>query len=345
VNILRRLLGGSRAETGQTGLDRERIGQAVERIVGLSPQLRLARRYQARLEPAIATSLKYVGDLVASLPEPREASAAAWSSDPYIHAFFAAPDDIARTLSRSTDVRAYFEQNPDVSEVYAVLGMAMDERRTAGLALHGETIHRDVPQTIVSFSDHRARICGRTQAELREEIVRRVVDQLGLDALAGIAADKTRRDFLEQDRALLKTRLQLLDRQGAGMRAVLGSEDADAAKAEEVARLQQQLEENERNLQSLGMRAEALDRDLDQLCAVFADPSPHIYIENKRLRLDKMNVVQPEAAAQAAEEFTFQVARLPTTPPQMRAFTLVRFTRDQWLPATHLLDEAARLLI
>ncbi len=309
----------------------------------MNPQLRLARRYQAQLEPAVATSLKYVSDLVAALPAPREASAAAWSTDPYMHAFFVAPDDIARALSRSTDLRTYFEQNPDVPEAYAVLGMAMTERHILGVALEGETMRRDVLQTTVSFSDHQVRMCGRTDPDLRLEIIRRIVDQLGLDGLARIAEDKSRRDMLEQERALLKTRLLLLERQGAGMRAVLGSDVAP--KSEEMARLQEQIEENEKNLDSLGLRAEAVERALNRVCEVLADPSPLIYIESRQFRLDNMNVMLPENSTQAGEEVTIQIARVPTTPPQMRAFALVRFARGDLLPAANLFDEAARLLI
>lgn len=342
MGILSRLLHGDRAVGAQRNGDTQQTGEAVERIVRLSPQLRLARRYQARLAPAVATSLKYVGDLVASLPAPREASAAAWSSDPYIHAFFVAPEDIARALSRSATLRAFFDQNADVPEACAVLGMAMTERHILGVALEGETMRRDVMQATLSFSDHQVRICGRTESDLRQEIVRRIVDQLGLEGLSRIAADKSRRDQLEQERALLKTRLQLLERQGIGMRSVLGGEAAE--ESAELVRLQEQIEENERNLNDLGIRTEALERELDQLCDVLADPGPHIYIERKRVRLNKMNVVLPENSTQAGEEIALQIARVPTTPPQMRAVALVRFARRELLPATNMLDEAARLL-
>jgi hypothetical protein len=40
----------------------------------------------------------------------------------------------------------------------------------------------------------------------------------------------------------------------------------------------------------------------------------------------------------------FQVAQVPTVPPQLRAFTLVRFARADLRSPSGLLDEAARLL-
>lgn len=320
----------------------QQISELVERIMKLHPQLRLARRSQARLAPAVATSLEYVGKLVDSVPAAREASATAWATDPCIHAFFASADDVASAISRSTELRMHFEQNPDLPEAYAVLGMEMTERHILGVGLEGETLRRDVPQTTVSFSDHQVRVCGRTDAELRVEIVWRLLDQLALEGLARIAAAKTRRDLLARERALLKTRLQLLERQGAGIRAVLGSDVA--AESGELAQLQAQIEENERSLESLGLQEDALDRELDRVCEVFAEPERHIYVARKRLRLDRMNVVMEGKSAQVGEEIEFQIARIPTTPSRMRTFSLIRFARADLLPAKNMLDEAARLL-
>lgn len=339
MSILSRLLGREPLEAGQ---DKRLACEIEDRLLRLNPQLRLVRHHQSRLEPAIATAISYVSAIVDKVPPAREASAAAWAADPYIHAFFAAPDDIAQALSRSADLRAFFDHHPDASEAWAVLGMAMREKRILGAALEGEMLRSDVLQMTVSFSDHQVRMCGRTDAELRADIVRRLVDQLGLDGLARIALDKERRDILEQERALLKTRLQMLERQGVGLRSVFGHEAGpDAAELDE---LQEQIAENERNLGSLGIRSEALERELSQLCAVLSDPAPHIYVESRQFRLDRMNVVQPPASAAASADLTIELARIPTTPPQQRAFALVRFARADLLPPTSMLDEASRLL-
>jgi hypothetical protein len=321
---------------------RMRAAQAATRIVDQSPHLRMARRCEARLEAAVASAIRYLDGVVAAIPPAREASAAAWALDPCIHAFFAAPTDIALALSRSADLRAFFDQNPALTEAYGVLGMALDEKRILGVALEGETMRRDVVRETVSFSDHQVRICGRTEAELREEIVRRLVDQLGIEGLTRYAADQSRRGALEQERALLKTRLLLLERQGVGVRAMVGGEAA--AGAEETERLHQQMAENEAALADLGMRSEALDRELGQLCDVLSEPGAHLYVETRQYRLNKMNVVLEPGSSEAGDEIAFQVARIPGTPPQMRAFALVRFARAELMPATSLLDEAARLL-
>jgi hypothetical protein len=335
MGILSRLLHSDNPDT-------EQINEMVERIVALHPPLRLARRYRAHLAPAVAASLNYLGDLAESVPAPREASAAAWATDPYIRAFFVNAGEVAQAISRSADLRAHFERNPDVQEAYAVLGMEMTERHILGVGLEGETLRRDVPQTTLSFSDHQVRICGNDEAELRMDIVRRLLDQLALEGLERIAAGKSRRDVLERERALLKMRLQLLERQGVGIRGMVGS--ASATEPDELAQLQTEMEENERNLASLGIQTDALDRELETVRGVFAQPEQHIFLSSRRVTLDRSNVVLEAASAHAGTELEFHFARIPTTPPRTRAFSLVRLARADMLPAKSMLDEAARLL-
>jgi hypothetical protein len=339
MGLLARLLHGGHAPDEAR---RGRIGESVGRIVAMSPQLRLARRCESRLEPAVDTAIVHLDALVATIPPPREANAGAWATDPFIHAFFAGPEDIAPVVSRSEDLRAFFDQNPDLPEAYGVLGMAMAEKHVFGVALEGETMRRDVMQETISFSDHQVRMCARSESELRAEIVRRLVDQLGVEGLTRFASDQARRGVLEQERALLKTRLLLLERQGVGMRSMLG--DELAAGADELERLREQMAGNEREIEALGIRSETLDRQLGHLCAVLSEPGAHIYVERKRVRLNKMNVVLAPGSAEAGDEITFEVARIPTNPPRQRAFALVRFARCDLLPAASLLDQAERLL-
>lgn len=341
MKILGRLLRTNNSDSPDNP-ESEQVNPMVERVAALHPPLRLARRYRAHLAPAVAASLRYLGDLAQSVPAPREASAAAWATDPYIRAFFVNADEVAQAMSRSADLRAYFERNPDAQEAYAVLGMEMTERHILGVGLEGDTLRRDVPQTTLSFSDHQVRICGNNEAELRTEIVHRLFDQLALEGLERIAAGKSRRDVLQRERALLKTRLQLLERQGAGVRGMVGS--APAVKLDEVAQLQKNMEENERNLASLGMQSDALERELDTVCDVLAHPEQHVFLSRRRVTLDRSNVELEAANAHAGTELELHFARIPTTPPRTRAFSLVRFARADLLPAGSMLDEAARLL-
>ncbi|MFP4896283.1 hypothetical protein [Paraburkholderia sp. EG304] len=166
-----------------------RVAEMIDRVIAMNPRLRLARHYKERLRQAVSVSPTYIDDLIRSPPAPHEANAAAWSTDPLIRVFFATPDDLVKAFSRSEELRAYYARNSNLTEAYATLGMAMFQRHVLGVAAEGDEMRHDVPQTTHCFSDHRVRVCGKSDADLREEIARRLVDQLALEGLSRLAAD------------------------------------------------------------------------------------------------------------------------------------------------------------
>jgi hypothetical protein len=113
----------------------------------------------------------------------------------------------------------------------------------------------------------------------------------------------------------------------------------------ELAHLQAQIDENDRNLAELGSQTDALDRQLETIRDVLAQPASHVYVTTKKLRLNRMNVVVEDAASEDGAEIEFRVARIPASPAGMRAFSLVRFARADLLPAPSMDDAAKRLLI
>jgi hypothetical protein len=321
----------------------KQVDAAIERIAESNPRLRLAPRYKTRLAPAVEISLNFANTVAQALPAPREASAAAWTQDPVIRAFFVSPEDLCQAFSRSHELRDYFEQNPGVQEAHALLGMALNERKTLGVVQQGDTVHRDVPRTTVSFGDHRARVCAGDEITLRAEITRRIVDELALRGLELITADQQRRDMLQQDRALLKTRLSLLERRGSGMRSALSGNESPDPSA--LAKLHAELEDNERQLAELGGHVDALRRDLERVHDVLSEPGQHLPVTERQLRLDAMNVLQTDGSPQPGVDLNLKVAHFTTEPPQTRAFALVRFPRSELRSASDILDEAARLLV
>ncbi|WP_321956574.1 hypothetical protein [Paraburkholderia bannensis] len=313
----------------------------VERLTVLSPSLKLARAYRERLVPALATSQAHIVELVARLPPAHEASAANWLADPYIHAFFAAPDDIAHVLSRSPELHAWFDSHPLARETWAVLGMAMNERRGFGVAQHGDQVHNDVAQTTLSFDDHQVRVCGESEADLRAQIVQRVVEQIALEGLAQIGADESRRGALEEERALLRTRRQLLTRQGAGTQRMVGERaQADAA---ELARLEVEIAANEQQLAALGLKTDAIEHELEVICDVLGHPAQHANVEMRAVTLSPMNVVMEPAGGGA--QIVFPLAHIPASPAGVRAFSLVRFARADLIALPKVLDADSRFVI
>ncbi|MGF6383531.1 hypothetical protein OKW31_006532 [Paraburkholderia atlantica] len=162
---------------------------------------------------------------------------------------------------------------------------------------------------------------------------------MALEGLARLAAD--RHALVAKGRELIAARVALLERRGVGMRSVVGgSQDADS---DELARLENQIAENTRNLAALRVPTELIDLQLDRVCEVFSTPAEHIYVEKRRLRLDLMNVIRNDDT-EASREIELRLARIPGDPPRMRAFILVRFARDELLPAGLHVDAATRAM-
>jgi hypothetical protein len=57
-----------------------------------------------------------------------------------------------------------------------------------------------------------------------------------------------------------------------------------------------------------------------------------------------MIVVVEGEDMQEGEELAFRIASVPTMPPRIRAFSLIRFARTSMLPQRKVFDEAEQLL-
>jgi len=316
-----------------------RIGDAVARVLAMNPRLKSARRHEARLAQSLHTALSYTDDLVASLPAVRDANAQAWSSDPVMRSLFATPGDLAQAFSRSEALRALFERDAGSTEAYAVLGMAMIERHILGVALEGDSIRHDVPQTTLCFSDHRVRICSGSEEGLRNEIGCRLIDQLALAGFESLAAN--RRDLADQSRTLIDKRIALLQSQGAGLRGVVGEPAATAP--DELARIQTEIENNSRALARLRVPEQSLELELECVCNVFQHPADHLHIKSRHIRIDSMNVVQAPAS-KAGTDIEFHFARIPGKRAAIRSFVLVKFPRRELLPGGLVIDAAMQAL-
>jgi hypothetical protein len=319
------------------------IREATDYVVKVTnPRLTLVSRYRERLAPAVKAAIEHLRGVATTLPVPREASAASWASDPSIHAFFAVADDVPRLFSRSQEVQAFFARESAAPDVCAVLGMALVKQNGLGMAMHGEVMRRDVPQTTFSFTDHKMRILAASESELRREIGRRVLDQLAMQVLARAGEAQSRRQSLEHERALLRTRLRILQQQGTGLGSMAGG--GDAAREQDLPGVEVRLEENERELAALGVGADALEHALDDLVDVLSHPGREIEFASSRVLLTPMNVLVDGEVTEPGREVEFHSVQLAGNPASGRAFTLVRFSRADLLAGGLRLDDADRLL-
>ncbi len=321
----------------------ETVRWAVEKAITLTnPRLKLLSNCHKRLTPAVETTIQFLRAQAQALPQVRPVSSMVWSSDPVLRAFFVAPSDIPTLLGRSDNLRTLFDKVPELDEAYLVLGMAFNEQRVFGMALHGDMVQRDVAQTSVSFSDHRARICGRDESRLRRVVGVEVFEYLLAHALSEIGEERSERQELQANRSLIRARLRLLQQHGPGLGSMFGAAPAEHS---EQARLEAELLENERQLEAIGSSESALEAELECLQAVLASPQRYLHIEAKRLRLNSMNVVLNETSTDEAADVDFAVAELSGSPPMRRAFVLARVARSE-LPSPQKInfDDVTRYL-
>ncbi|MDR5740929.1 hypothetical protein [Caballeronia sp. LZ016] len=319
--------------------------EALERVLRIAPHVRLANRHEARLASGVGAALRYARELVDALPAPRDATPAAWADDPYLRAMFATADDIARVIGQSHELRGWFDTHYAAEHAYAVLSSRFAERRVLAVASEGGVLRSDVPRVAVSFDDKRIRICDETDAALRREIVLRVIEQLALEGMSRVAAHEAQREALQEARALLAARMQMLGRRGAGMSGLGGASAAFGDASTDFARLQRDIADNESALAALGSRAEAVEQQLGAIVDVFAEPSALIRITQRGLRVNQMNLIVEEGSDEHAADLTLVLAHLPMQPPETRAVDIVRIARRDMPPAGTALDDAVHWVL
>lgn len=331
------------AQFDPDGVSEEMVRAAVDKAITLTnPRLAVLPSCQRRLTPAVETTIEFLRTLVQALPSVHTLSSAIWSADPALRAFFVAPTDIPVVLGRSDNLRTLFNKFPELDEACLILGMAFNEQRTFGMALQGEMVQRDVVQTSVSFSDHRAHLCGRDESRLRRVVGVQVFEYLLAQALAEIGEERVERQELEGNRALIRARLRLLQQQGPGLGSMFSS--PPAARGEQ-ARLEAELLDNERQLQAIGGGETALEAELECLQTVLENPGRYLRVEQKQLRLTTMNVVTEKTSSEMASEVDFAIAELTGAQKVRRAFVLARVARSEVpSPAKINFDDAARYL-
>jgi hypothetical protein len=161
---------GRNKDESPSGPEGVAIQAAIEQLVeAVDPRIRFIRGYQKKLRPGVEAALKHARDIVARIPGPFALDTESWRREPVVNAAFARADELPAAVSRSVEVREFFEQGAGKSlpECFALFGMQRQERRIFGKALVGELIQSDVVQTTVSFADYRLIVPATTLDELR----------------------------------------------------------------------------------------------------------------------------------------------------------------------------------
>jgi hypothetical protein len=311
-------------------LSEEMVRWAVDKAVTLTnPRLKLVPNCHKRLAPSVETTIRFLQELGKLLPAVRSMSTETWSADAALRAFFVSPSDMKDVLARADGLRTLFGKYPELNEAYLVLGMAFTEQRVFGLGLQGDRVQRDVAQVTMNFSDHKMRLCGPNEAVLRRIIGVEIFEYLISRALSEIGSERSERQELQASRSLIRARLRLLQQHGPGLGSMLGEAPAEAS---QQARLEAELLENERQLETMGGGETVLEGELETLKSVLDNPQCYLSIEPRRIRLSSMNVVLDETDTVSGAEVDFSVIDLKGATPHYRAFVIGRLGRSELPP-------------
>ncbi|OHC69944.1 MAG: hypothetical protein A2045_02740 [Rhodocyclales bacterium GWA2_65_20] len=300
------------------------IAQAVKTV---DPRLVTVGGYERRLAPAVRHALAYCDGLVESIPGPIDINVQSFAADPLVHAFFAAPGDIARMLGASREVRNFIADpaNLAAAEFFAMIGMRRKEKTVLGLEMHGEVIQEGAPQRLLYFADH----------TLHEMSTDPAVTRLRLRAAAFESLAKSFVGHLEDLRARRQDLRNAWDQERARARSA-SAHDADAVAAQR----RQELE------QSLRAAAESLEPGhvLEAFAAWLAAPESRLHLEETSVAVDRLGVMADPARDGAAVQ-TLTLPELIGRDRRRWIVLLTRISREDALRAQQESAQATRYLI
>ena len=308
-----------------------RVKQAIElAVIGIDAGLRVVKDYESRMLPAVESALAHCSALAAVIPGPIDLRPDAWERDSSVRALFVQSVEIDQLLGRSLELLAFAAQpaHAGVDEMCAVISLMRTEQKVLGWANHGEILHKDAVQRTVSFSRHRLLAPSVSEAELRREIEWRAYEHLAVNALGYLLRSAGAEPPRGRVSALLRERLQLLQRTRAGLEAMHQPPVANEAAFHS---LRQQLVENGRQVASLHRRTNTLEERLARVIEVLAKPADVIAFRRIEDRLTSLNIV---AGADAEVATELRLAEISTKGAQTFARTtaIVRLNRCQLKP-------------
>ena len=302
----------------------EDLRRAIDRGVALADPLMMAvPRYERKLAASVRGALDYCAQLVLDIPGPVDINGQVFGEDPLVHAFFSGTEQIAEMLGRSQALRDFVGGPAAASaaeEFFALLGMRRHERKVMGAGLHGDQVRREVPQTLLYFSDHTLLELSAELAQTRERI-----GELAFDSLAKSFAGR-----LEQARSAR----QALHTEWEMARAAGGE---PRARSEALRTLERRLRE----------AAAALEpaRVLEDYRAWLASPAANLRLDPVTLMVDRLGVLIDPAAAPAADGDTIRFPELYARDRRHWILVLVRIRRAEAQRALAAAKQASRYLL
>lgn len=262
------------------------IKAAIERALdGTDPRMRILPDYAKVLRKPVIHAVEHVIAMVDALPPAMFASRESRDANPVLQAIFTSAARMGELLCSDSGIRDYLADATHAPDaVNGLLVVERNEKTGFGYALVDDQLMSDVQQTRVSFDNHRMVDLAASEEETRRLVKRRAFDYLLSIALSHVSEQRDEREKLSQQRALLKVKLDILQKGGSGFSSDMGTQDRAA--------LQARLEEVERDLQALGPVHEVLQNNLAIVAETLGNAEKHLWLEAKGLRLDQHDVLR-----------------------------------------------------
>lgn len=288
--------------------------------------------FERRLVEPIQIALKHCDELVTALPGMIDINRRAFALDPLIHAFFATPLDIEEMLGRSQVLRDFLADSRSfgIEYLHALFATRRREKHVMGMALQGEMLRQDVPQTLLYFSSHTLTAVAEDQKATRALLGAAAFDSLLKSFFSRSEAARLERQELQGERDMVRAQLR-----GAPVRG-------DAAIATTY---QQRLSELD---QRLGAVSDSLQPEqlVSGLATFLSEPNQALRLEPVQVRVDRNGVMADGLEGSAGQEGSLTFPELVGRDRRRYVVMLARIPRDEAERAiTRILDEQRRFIL
>lgn len=255
-----------------TPLDTATRALIEQAATAVDPLIKQVGGYERKLAPAVCHAIEYCEGIAARIPGPFEINRAAFVGDPLVHALFGSADGIDNMLATSQCVREHLSQLTMASgQCCALLGMRLHEKSGFGTQLEGETVHADVAQKTLYFTDHTLAEPSADVAAARQRLRDVLFDGLVKGIAAHVTDVRAEQADLHQEQAI------------AQAKARAGLEDAHAAHTRRLDSLRERLSATADALQPKNL--------LDTLIVSLSAPESFLRLDPVDLTVDRTGII------------------------------------------------------
>ena len=340
LSFLSSLFSPDKSKSG--GVDKALIERATERAVdGTDPRLRALGNYRKQLREPVELAVRHVVELVDGLPEAVPLGRKGYSTDPCMRAFFASNDHLQEVLGGFRAISNYLQDLSGLPphEIFGLLTLEWKERKILGMELQGDRVRRDVQQVSVNFFNHRFVCPSDNEAATSLELKKRAFDYLLKMALEKISSTRGKHKELKREQQLLDKKLTAMKNGGWGLETMLSSGEEPAP---DMAALAAKIDAVESELLALGNASGGLERNLELLAEVLAQPAHWLYRDDVRLRLNAMGVRTDASSDEPANDL--QLLGLFSASGERRIVQPVRLLRSELPERPDFFKQASRYL-